>query len=293
MSDPLLSVIVPVYKVEPYLNRCIDSIVSQTYRNLEIILVDDGSPDNCGRICDEYAAKDPRIQVIHQENGGLSAARNSGLDAASGEWYAFVDSDDWIDCDMYKNLISLAETMDADIVESGYRFFRPWKTENKVLSGDDDESIKEYTNIEALQELYFGPQMFGGLAIMVWTKIIRSSLLKDLRFYQGYIHEDTAYTPMALFMAKRIVKFNKTFYTYNIHLGSNSTSGMGVSTLKIKSSLFMSEQTRRFFEKNYVEGVTEYLLRRSIETMVNAYCDYRFIEKRYHIRMKDGSYCAI
>lgn len=101
---PLISVIVPVYKVEPYLHRCIDSIRNQTYTNLEIILVDDGSPDNCGRICDEYAQKDKRIFVIHQENGGLSAARNSGLDRCSGAYIGFVDSDDCIHPEMYERL---------------------------------------------------------------------------------------------------------------------------------------------------------------------------------------------
>ena len=96
MKEPKISVVVPVYKVEPYLRKCLDSIVNQTYRNLEIILVDDGSPDNCGAICDEYAAGDSRIRVIHQENGGVSSARNAGLSAVTGEWVGWVDSDDWL-----------------------------------------------------------------------------------------------------------------------------------------------------------------------------------------------------
>ena len=99
---PKISVIVPVYKVEPYLRKCLDSIVNQTYRNLQIILVDDGSPDNCGKICDEYAARDRRIEVIHQENGGISAARNAGLNLADGDYIGWVDSDDWIEPEMYE-----------------------------------------------------------------------------------------------------------------------------------------------------------------------------------------------
>ena len=102
MVQPKISVIVPIYKVEPYLRRCLDSIVNQTYRNLEIILVDDGSPDNCGNICDEYAQKDLRIEVIHKENGGLSSARNIAIDKANGDYLAFVDSDDWLDTDMFE-----------------------------------------------------------------------------------------------------------------------------------------------------------------------------------------------
>lgn len=123
----MLSVIVPVYKVEPFLKRCVDSIIHQTYKNLEIILVDDGSPDNCGAICDEYANKDDRIKVIHKENGGQSSARNVGIAIAKGDYIAFVDSDDWIDSDMYETLIGLAEKYDADIAEGSYRFYRPWK----------------------------------------------------------------------------------------------------------------------------------------------------------------------
>ena len=108
MSDKI-SVIVPVYNVENYLRRCVDSIINQTYKNLEIILVDDGSPDNCPVICDEYAQKDSRIKVIHKENGGLSSARNCGMDMATGEYIGFVDGDDWIESDMYKFLIENAE----------------------------------------------------------------------------------------------------------------------------------------------------------------------------------------
>ena len=98
---PQISVIVPVYNVQRYLRRCVDSILSQTFSNLEVILVDDGSPDRCGAICDEYAAADPRVKVIHKPNGGLSSARNAGIEAAAGEYLAFVDSDDWLDADMF------------------------------------------------------------------------------------------------------------------------------------------------------------------------------------------------
>ena len=101
-----ISVIIPVYNVEPYIRQCLDSVVHQTYKNLEIIIVDDGSPDNCGAICDEYAANDERIQVIHKENGGLASARNTGIEYASGEWIAFVDSDDWCKTDYYEQLMS-------------------------------------------------------------------------------------------------------------------------------------------------------------------------------------------
>ena len=118
-QSPCVSVIVPVYKVAAYLPRCVDSILAQTWRNLEIILVDDGSPDECGSICDVYAEKDPRIRVIHKENGGLSSARNAGLDTASGEYIGFVDSDDWIEPEMYARMLALMEKYDAKMVCAG------------------------------------------------------------------------------------------------------------------------------------------------------------------------------
>ena len=115
MPQPLVSIIVPIYKVEPYLRRCLNSIVNQTYTNLEIILVDDGSPDGCPQICDEYAAKDKRIVVIHKKNGGLSDARNTGLDICKGEYISFVDSDDWVDEGYIEKLLSFTQKENADI----------------------------------------------------------------------------------------------------------------------------------------------------------------------------------
>ena len=116
---PIISIIVPVYKVEPYLRHCVDSILSQTVRNIEIILVDDGSPDNCGMICDDYATKDSRVKVIHQANAGVSSARNAGLDEAEGEWICFIDGDDWVDLDYLQNFSFEDEA--ADLFIQGYK----------------------------------------------------------------------------------------------------------------------------------------------------------------------------
>ena len=121
MFGPLVSVIVPVYEVEPYLRRCVDSVLAQTYRNLEIILVDDGSPDDCPSICDEYAAKDGRIAVVHKENGGLSDARNAGLDIAKGDYISFVDGDDWVDEDYVESLLRPVSADGCEMVVSDYR----------------------------------------------------------------------------------------------------------------------------------------------------------------------------
>lgn len=268
-----LSVIVPVYKVEKYIQRCLESIINQTYRDLEIILIDDESPDNCGKICDEYAKKDNRIRVIHQKNGKQSGARNSGLDIATGDYVTFVDSDDWIDEDMYRTIIEIAENKHADIVECGYRFYRPWKTENKYLCFDDTEKISEFTNTEALNMLYFGPQRFGGLTIMVWNKIYRAELLKNIRFLKGYIFEDVEFTPKAFFYANKIVKYEKTYYNYNIHLGTNETSAMKNNILKVRSIVYIHEMLNEFFSKNYVQKISEYQEEAYYSSLINSYCD--------------------
>ena len=120
MDNLLISVIVPVYNTEKYLGRCVDSIINQTYTNLEIILVDDGSPDNSPAICDEYAKKDQRIKVIHKENGGLSSARNAGLDIAKGDFISFIDSDDWVEKDLFEVLVSLYGKTQAEIIASSF-----------------------------------------------------------------------------------------------------------------------------------------------------------------------------
>ena len=118
-----ISIIIPVYKVEQYLPECLDSVINQTYKNLEIICVDDGSPDNSGKILDEYASKDNRIKVIHKENGGVSSARNAGLDIATGDWISFVDADDYIASDFYDKLIGSSKDGEADVVQCGYTTF--------------------------------------------------------------------------------------------------------------------------------------------------------------------------
>lgn len=140
MESKLISVIVPVYNVEKYLSKCIDSILAQTYKNLEIILVDDGSPDNCPKICDEYAKKDNRIKVIHKENGGLSAARNVALDIAKGEYIGFVDSDDFIAEDMYEVLYNLAEKYNAEI--SSVSFYKV--IENNIITIRDSRKFRSF-----------------------------------------------------------------------------------------------------------------------------------------------------
>ena len=174
-----ISVIVPVYKVEKYLNKCVDSILVQTYDNFELILVDDGSPDNCGQICDEYAQKDSRVKVIHKENGGLSSARNAGLDVATGDYIGFVDSDDYISPVMYEKLLKASDENDADLVICGV------------------EKVDEYGNAitDQCNELASGviskKEAFNiWFCVTVWNRIYKANVFKNIRFPLGKLHED-------------------------------------------------------------------------------------------------------
>lgn len=271
--EPLLSVIIPVYKVETFLERCINSVIDQSYNNLEIILVDDGSPDNCPQICEKYALKDKRVKVIHKENGGQSSARNVGIDNAMGEYLTFVDSDDYLELDAYELLVREAVRNQLDIIGGGYRYYRPWKREesSKMLEGEYDGNLEILTNVEALHKLYFGEAMFVPITIMVWNKIYKRSLFEDLKFKEGYILEDTEFTPKVLHRAKRIGSLNRLVYTYNIHLGIDSTSGMGASYKKIYSGIKMSESVKEYFEKNFIPNISNKIKRMYFGGLFNAY----------------------
>lgn len=175
MESKKISIIVPVYKVEKYLPKCLDSIINQTYTNLEIILVDDGSPDNCGKICDEYAQKDNRIKVIHKENGGLSAARNTALDIITGDYVGFVDSDDWLDIDMYETLVMYANKYNADIVRcDNYENFEDGKCQYHEKNGD---KVNIVDKAQALKDL-----MYQFESAFVCNKLYKASLFEKQRF---------------------------------------------------------------------------------------------------------------
>lgn len=204
MEQPLISVIVPVYKVEPYLDKCISSIVNQTYRNLEIILVDDGSPDNCPAMCDTWAEKDCRIQVIHQKNQGGGAARNAGLDIAAGSLIAFVDSDDYIATDMYEYLLVLVE-QGADIVECSY----------VEVTGNDavfpmEHKVHTYQVQEAMAE-HIRDRLFRQL---IWNKLYRRETIENVRFPAGKKIDDEFFTYQVLGKAQTLIHSTKICYAY-------------------------------------------------------------------------------
>ncbi|MBE5942918.1 MAG: glycosyltransferase [Lachnospiraceae bacterium] len=203
----MFSIIIPIYKVQDYLIKCVDSVCSQTYKDIEIILVDDGSPDSCPLICDEYAKKDSRVKVIHKENGGLSDARNSGFDVASGEYIIFVDSDDFIEIDACEKF--------ARFTEKGY----------DVLIGDAivEGGVCDLSHIE-LDKPVSGTQYYKAALlkqkapVVAWINAYRREFLKEnnLKFKYGILHEDVEFTPRVFLAAQSVIYTNNFFYHYMI-----------------------------------------------------------------------------
>lgn len=204
MDAPLISVIVPVYKVEAYLDRCVQSIVDQTYRNLEIILVEDGSPDNCPAMCDAWAKKDSRIRVIHKENGGLSDARNAGLAAAEGEYVSFVDSDDWVDSHFLEVLYGTAAEYDCQIAECTYI-----PTTGRLPELPDAGEATIYTTEEAM-ELHLLDKQFHQV---VWNKLYRAEAI-TASFEKGKCHEDVFWTYQIIANCRSLAHVNRPMYFY-------------------------------------------------------------------------------
>lgn len=221
---PKISIIVPIYNVEDYLPRCIDSILAQTFSDFELILVDDGSPDNCGEICDEYAKKDDRIVVIHKENGGLADARNAGIAVAKGEYFGFIDSDDWIDPNMYQVLYNIATKNDADISECSFAQC----SDNITINQPQKIVEKEFTKEDAIIQLYSG-DVYG--TIVVWNKLYRNVLFNELKFQTGKICEDQYIIPKLFYSANRIVSCDYIGYYYFYRENSIMNSGFSAKRL--------------------------------------------------------------
>ena len=245
MKDlPLISVILPVYRVEKYLDRCLQSITEQTYRNLEIILVDDGSPDNSGAICDTWAEKDPRIVVIHQENRGGGPARNAALDIASGELLAFVDSDDYIAPDMFSHLYDLMET-GADVAECE---FLETGDDNAVFP-QDEYTVTAYTPVEAMC-FHIRDTQFRQL---IWNKLYRRSLAEGVRFPAGTKIDDEYFTYKLLGKAKKLIRSTKVCYAYRQQ--ESSVMHQGFSLKRVEA--LQAKQQRLQWLKEQMPSLAE------------------------------------
>lgn len=208
MKEELISVIVPIYNVEKYLKRCVDSILNQTYKNVEIILIDDGSTDNSGKICDEYALKDTRIKVIHKENGGLSDARNAGLNIMTGKYVTFVDSDDYIDFKFIQTLFTNLKKCNADISCCNMQRFKTNKELRKYKKTRN--GIEIFDSIEALNYIFYQKKIDSS----VCNKLFKENLFRKIFFPNNRYFEDLAIIYKVILKAKKIVYDNSNLYYY-------------------------------------------------------------------------------
>lgn len=208
MIKPKLSIIVPIYNVEKYLDKCILSILNQDYKDFELILVNDGSPDRCEEICNKYLLNDRRVRLINKANGGLSSARNAGLDIAKGEYIGFVDSDDWIEKEMYSTLMEIVEKNGSDIVQCEY-YSALYDTD--TIKDNKNVIVRNFTNIEAINNMYGDLQVSTTVS---WNKIYKRSLFDGIRFPIGKLHEDEFTTYKLLYRSNKISYINKELYYY-------------------------------------------------------------------------------
>lgn len=238
----LVSIIVPIYKVENYLERCICSILNQTWSDFELILVDDGSPDGCPQLCDQWKEKDSRIKVIHKENGGLSDARNAGLKIASGELIAFVDSDDWVSPDYLSVLVETLQKNDCDIVECG--IIRTRGEADELRSGKENTKVSLFQTEEALEQL-IKDSLFHQY---VWNKLYKRSVIGKIFFEKGKTNEDEFWTYQVFENAKRIGRVEVPLYYY--FQRATSIMGEGYS-LKRLDALEAKMQRQKYIEEKY------------------------------------------
>ena len=244
MNDPLISVIVPVYKTQQYLDRCVSSIRNQTYKNLEIILVDDGSPDRSGEICDSFALEDSRIRVIHKENGGLSSARNAGLDVMTGEYVVCVDSDDDIALDMIETLYGLCVTHGAQIACGGIERFN-----DRGHVSYFNENLTDFlllTREEALKELLENYRVTNSAC----DKLFHKEIFDGIRMTKGIIYEDCDIMYRCIQKADRVVYTAKPLYRYYLSQGSILRSTFNAKQF---DAVMVAKKRMKFYEQEYPE----------------------------------------
>lgn len=271
---PIVSVIVPVYKAEKYISECIDSILNQTLSDIELILIDDGSPDNSGTICDEYALKDERIKVFHQKNGGVCSARNKGLDNATGDYVFFVDSDDYIPCDAIETLYNDSKEHNADI-----SIGRMYVDESQAKNQDD---LKVWTDKQGLIEgLEDNPALYG-----CCSKLLKKNLIEDIRFEVGRkAHEDGYFIFLTLIKLPVITVRSKCTYIYRYN--PESASHESFSDKYFDVLYFEKEKRKTILEKfpELTEKAYNKLVKAHI-TMLHLFCSTK--DKKYNKDVKNS-----
>ena len=208
-----ISIIVPIYNAEIYLEKCLNSLVNQTYNNIEIILVNDGSKDNSGKICDQYGKNFANIIVLHKKNGGSASARNLGLSVAQGDYIAFVDADDYVNPLYIERMVYLAIKFQADLVQCSFQIIHNYGEELKIIN-KDNIILKEKNNIELL-EAFCSKKEYLKSAVL-WNKLIKKEIIKDLKFIEGKGIDDEYLIHKILFKAKKAVVTNEILYYYYI-----------------------------------------------------------------------------
>ncbi len=243
MNGPKVSVIVPMYNVEKYLDTCVQSVRNQTLQDIEIILVDDGSPDRCGEMAEEYAKQDARIRVVHRENGGLGPARNSGMEVATGEYIGFVDSDDWIEPQMFEELYDAATQRGVDICFSGMQCTIDGAKGDRNVNPFADQVLTGQDEIFRLRRSFYGPlpnrQKWDPVPVSVWTAVYRRSLITDnnLRF-RNIRSEDKFFNTAACKAASSITAIGETRYNYRCDGQSSITRSFSNRMVDSYSELF-------------------------------------------------------
>lgn len=248
MKRPEISIIVPVYNSSPYISKCIESILDQTFKNFELILVNDGSTDQSGHICEQYALQDSRIKLVHKENGGVSSARNAGINLARGEFISFVDGDDWIYKEMYSKLYDLSKETNSDIsICSIYR-----EINGEVIGTKREEFIIEMDNTEAMRELFTGKYF----RFAVWAKLYKKSCFKNILYPEDRRLDDLPTTYKIFSNANKVAYTSYAGYIYLLRENSIITSSYNEKKLDV----FLGwDEIITFMNKNYPKLSKEYI----------------------------------
>lgn len=276
MENKKVSIVIPVYKVEKYIEECLESLRKQTYTNLEIILCDDESPDRCPEICEKYAQVDSRFQVIHKKNGGAASARNAGLEIATGEYLGFVDSDDVVEKDYIESLVRILEENDADI--SVCAFSNLYVNTEQYI---EMENTGDYSQVQYLER--FLKDWKCGL---IWNKLYKRELLGDIRFAEGHVIDDEFFTYQLVMNAKKITVSNLSLYKYRMRKSGVMNQGKQKKMLRDRMEYFPERfelVTARYPQLygKYLENLSDNIIRFAREAKALGVKEAKMLQKKY------------
>lgn len=292
MHEDLISIVVPIYKVEEYLSRCIQSLINQTYKNLEIILVDDGSPDNCPKMCDDWAKNDNRIKVIHKENGGLSDARNAGLKISTGKYITFVDSDDFVSTNFIQTLYDDLLSTHSDMSMVGFlKFEDGQKIDQEKL--ESASSIETFEGLEKFRQLYMGA---GVNFVVAWNKLYKTSIFKDnnILFPAQKINEDEFVAHKILASCQKVCYRDAKMYYYLQRSGSimhqkySEKNTHYIDALDQRTEYFMTLDNGLFttaLSNLFGHLISDFYIKSCIKDLIKT--KYKAIFEKYKKNIKD------